>query len=322
LQSELQVTPLTLSFHMPTASAPFSTTLLLTNPSLEALTWKTTLQATNWLTFSSAVTEASSGSLRYGQPARVSLLISPTHLAPGVYDSYPQIMGTRADGSSIFQSVSIELSVYMENNAHAVYLPLIAQSPSISFQWERPATGEPTFYGMTDNSSIGLTLPITFPLKGVPYTSARFYSDGFISFPGDYIGPVLPNQCLANADQPYQAIYGWWANLNPGASGGRVSTFQPAGDRFVVEFADVSSAGGVTPAYTVSFQIVLHSNGNVGLNYRSVPETQAAPPLVTIGVEARDGLFFNQVFCADEDMEVGILPKPYQSILLKPEELY
>jgi hypothetical protein len=176
-----------------------------------------------------------------------------------------------------------------------------------------------TTHGMTDSSSLGISLPFTFTLRNKAYASARISSEGFVSFPDAGVSESLPNRCMPNLLQPAQAIYGWWANLNPGASGARVSTFQPAADRFVVEFENVPAAGA-TPSYRVSFQIVLYRNGNIYLNYLDVPVQQKAMPAVTIGIEARDGLFYNQVACNTGATQVGYLPSPYQTLLFNAQE--
>ena len=75
--------------------------------------------------------------------------------------------------------------------------------------------------------------------------------------------------------EPQQAIFGWWADLNPGAAGAEVATFQPGPDRFVVQYKNVPSAAGVAPSYKVSFQIVLYADGNVRLNYGQAPQQAA-----------------------------------------------
>jgi hypothetical protein len=189
-----------------------------------------------------------------------------------------------------------------------------------SFQWETPAAErDRTIYAMSDSANVGISLPFTFTLRSKAYTTTRLSSEGFISFPNSPISESLPNRCMPNLAQPAQAIYGWWADLNPGGDGARVSTFQPAPDRFVVEFENVPAAG-VAPAYRVSFQIVLYTNGDIYLNYLDVPVEPPTSPAATIGIEARDGLFYNQVTCNTGARQIGYLPTPRQTLAFNAQE--
>ena len=173
---------------------------------------------------------------------------------------------------------------------------------------------------MTDNGSIAVDLSFTFRVRGRSFTNARIYSDGLVTFPSTTVVSNLPNRCLTNAVSPGLAAYGWWADLNPSATGSRVSVFQPDDDRFVVEYQNVPSAAGVSPAYVVDFQIVLHRDGSIRYNYRTVPTDP--PARVTIGVEAVDGRFVNQIVCRTDDLQLGVLPQRDQSLLIQPEDLY
>ena len=81
------------------------------------------------------------------------------------------------------------------------------------------------------------------------------------------------------------------------------------------------------PAINLGPQPVLYANGDVGLNYRDVPEVAAQSlreltPEVTIGVQARDGLFRNQVACILLTDGFGRPPHREESILIKRGEVY
>ena len=184
-----------------------------------------------------------------------------------------------------------------------------------------PGSGSIRAYDIPANGSVGITLPFTLTIKGRSYTDARIGADGYVSFPeaGALLG--TPNRCLANLLQPPQAILGWWADLDQSA-GHDVITFWPAPDRFVIEYDDVPSALGVSPAYTVKFQIVLYQSGMIGLNYWHVPSAAEIPPAVTVGVTARDDRFHNQVACVTQAVELGTVPTSFQSIVFKPEDIY
>lgn len=92
-------------------------------------------------------------------------------------------------------------------------------------------------------------------------------------------------------------------------------------------YEDVASAAGIEPPYTVTFQIVLYRNGDIGLNYPEVPDTVAQDlgeltPEVTIGVQARNGLFYNQATCITLSEGYRRLPHSQTSILIAREDVY
>ncbi len=311
------------------ATAPYTAALRLDNPSLQSMQWRATLlNSQEWVRINNTTpatnTTVLSGNVVYGQPSYVSLTITPTHLITGSYVATLRIDQLNAGAVQASNFVDINLAIGPQP-AHFFFFPLLIQgTPKLvtttSFQWETPASPQDrTTYGMTDNANLAITLPFTFTLRNRAYTTARISSEGFVSFPDNVVSETLPMRCMPNLAQPAQAIYGWWADLNPGGSGARVSTFSPAADRFVVEFDNVPAAG-VAPEYRVSFQIVLYRSGDIYLNYLDVPTELKQTPVVTVGVEARDGLFYNQVTCNTGAIQIGYLPAPHQSLVFNAQE--
>ncbi len=304
-------------------AAPYTVNLRLDNPSLQAVNWRATLSTgQSWVGINGATNQVISSTVAYGAPSYVSLTISPTQLLTGTYVASVRIDQVKPDNSFIASFVTINLAVGADPTKY-LFMPLIrlgepAPITTSAYRWETPANpADRVVHGMTDSSEIGISLPFTFTLRHKGYTSARISSEGFVNFPNTSVS-ALPNQCLPNLAQPAQAIYGWWADLNPGVVGARVSTFPVAADRFVVEFENVPQVG-VTPAALVSFQMVLYRDGKIALNYRDVP-TLPTMPLVTIGVEARDGLFSNQVACNNGTLQVGYLPSSNQTLTFNTQE--
>jgi hypothetical protein len=77
----------------------------------------------------------------------------------------------------------------------------------------------------------------------------------------------------------------------------------------------------------VTFQIVLYQNGDVQLNYQQAPSPWSPSfgqlqPQVTVGVQASNGLYRNQVACVTSSTRLGTLPQSGQSILIKSGEVY
>jgi len=324
LPSDLQPAQASILQSVPSGTLPYTVTVTLNNPSSQVISWTATLVNNDqWLKLADAAGGSTGGQAQYGAPGHQSLVISPTHLAVGVYNAALELTATRPDNTTTRQSVNVMLTVGV---GPQTWLPAISQrstgvGPSSSYRWETPSReSDRTAIGMADESDVNVTLPFTFTLRNQGYTDARLYANGFVSFPGSDGASALPNQCMPNLTTPQQAIYGWWANLDPSAVGARVSTFQPASDRFVIEFDNVPTASGVTPAYTVSFQIVLYTNGNIALNYSRTPDLLAGVAPVTVGVETRTGFFYNQVACVDATQEVGQRPSAPQSLLFNGQE--
>lgn len=333
--------------------------ITIENPSLEPLDWTLTIPAgISWLAASNEITSTVpvtppgstipastatitgsvelSGTVRFGEPAHVALAIEDG-LTNGLYLSTLPLVGTRRDGSVVERPLALQLALNTSNES--VYLPVISSAgtavpttnPLTPFRWEEAPDGARSELNLTDSSSSYLTLPFTFPMKGSANTSARLYSDGFMLLPGSETvsssAGAVASGCLPVGDTPARAIYGWRANLDPGVSGGRVTTFAPAIDRFVIEFDNVADASG---SYRVSFQIVLHNSGEIGFNYRDAPseaallaaqETQLASN-VLVAAEAADGRFYNQIGCFGNGGKLGALPTPQSSVLLAADDLF
>ena len=323
VRSRLGVSPAALSYRLFSGAAPFTQELALTNPSLEPMRWSITrTQQIEWLSPNQPI----SGTVRYGQPVRAGLTISPTHLMSGTVAGSFWVEGERLDGSRVLIPVDARLSIYAPAAGNDVYLPSVANAaqqgsgwPLVDFRWEWPDAGGRKVHFLTDNSSIGITLPLTITVGGASYVDAHVYSDGYVALPAAARIERSNNECLPLVAASGPVVYGWWANLNAGASGARVSSFQAGPDRFVVEYLNVPSAPG-QPAYTVSFQIVLYADGRIGLNYLHAPD--GAPPRMTAGIQTQDGRYFNQLACVTSSTEIGSVPRAYQSMLFTEGDLF
>ena len=321
-------------------SSPYTATIVLSNPSLEPLAVSGTVTGSNWLAVGGLSGPAFSGVVRYGQPLAVPVVISPTNLLTGTYTGAVPLTATRSDGSTIRSTPVIFLSVGTALPA-PLYLPLImvqtapsASGSTVAFSWETPIS--PTVYALTGTDSVAVALPFAFPFSGpagagaVVYTQARIHADGFVSFLDTTTAPITnpgQNRCLPWAAGGLQGVFGWWADLNATAAvGAEVSSFRPATDRFVIQYKNLQSVG-VTPAYRVTFQIVLYQNGDVQLNYQQAPSPWSPTfgqlqPQATVGVQARNGLYRNQAACASTGVNLGSLPQSGQSLRIRNGQVY
>jgi subtilisin family serine protease len=330
LPGDLQASISQARFVLPVASGPRLATVRLDNPSLDAVTWKATLPATPWARLNNSSNGVLTGLTVADQPDFLTLTISPTALAPGIYSTKLAVEGTLPDGAQVRRTVGLQVDVGTLNNA--LFLPFVANAAddgsstsaasTSAFAWELPADPEDrTVYDMDSGSAVA-SVPsgFAFPLRGRLHGSLRIYADGLVVFPLDKTAPALPNNCMPSDRVPQEAVYGWWADLNPGAAGAQVSTFALDG-RFVIEFADVPS-GGAQGVYNVSFQIVLYESGDVRLNYLDVPRFGGPPASITVGVEGGGGLFYNQLFCAADGRVFGAVPDALESYLIQAEDIF
>ncbi len=337
LQSNVVATPVSVGAGVSPGAAPFTQTVLLESASLVTATVTGAIGPAPWLAVTNLPGNTFAGALRFGAPLYLTFALSPTNLITGAYSSTTVLQITGAEGSS---SASVPIALMVGDWSNAIFLPSIAYRStldaraSLPFTWETPIS--PTVRTIGASGYITVPLPFVFPLGGVDTTSTGasyaftyLYADGFVAFSeGSHLPVPTPpiTQCLPLLMRATQGAFGWWADLDP-ALGGEISTFAPAADRFVIQYENVASAAGVTPAYTATFQIVLYANGSVGFNYRDVPDAVATSltsltPRVVAGVQARDGLFRNQLACVTAARSYGRPPHDGESILIKPEEVY
>lgn len=339
LAGAVMLSPPTVSAAVLPGAAPFTTTVLVESASLLPVSVTGTVPTADWLRVVNVSGGNFAGTVRYGQPLYFTVAISPTHMITGAYASAISLNLTDSDGNRTVTEIPIAVAV--GDFTPIAYLPLVTAPgvrppvpTSLPFTWETP-TITPTVLAIGSSGYVAAPLPFVFPLAGVDttgaasYAFAYIYADGFVAFSEGAHTPVATpsiTQCLPILSQPVQGVFGWWADLDP-ALGGEVTTFQPASDRFVIQYANVASAAGVTPAYTTTFQIVLHANGDVGFNYLDTPDAVASGlsslnPRVVVGVQAQAGLFRNQAACITTTQGFGRPPHDAESILIKREEIF
>jgi subtilisin family serine protease len=287
-------------------SAPaYTETVTLENPSGELIFWQASVTSGNqWLSLPPGAA-GTGNSIRYGEPAQLSVTISPTHLTTGDYAGSVQVLGTRSNNSQVSQTIPVVLAV--RESLQSLYLSLTSRQTA-GLEWQTPnAEGKQTLQ-MTDNSSIGLLLPFTYTTESLAVTTVRLYADGFLTFPASESVASLPVFCTPDETPALQALYGWWSDLNPGL-GGTVSTFTSSSGAFVVEFLNVPLAG--SGGERVSFQMALFVDGSVKLNYAALP---TVPGDVVVGMEVSGGLLSARIACRKGNIVLGTLPVAGETI--------
>ncbi len=339
VRSSLDVRPALAGASVAPGAAPFTTTVAINSPSLDPMSVVGGMASADWFEVVNVTGPAFTSTLSSGAPLYLTMAISPTNLVTGTYTSTVALTGTRTDLSKV--EVGVPIFVTVGEFAKTLFLPSIVNGNLVHssavfapYEWETPV--DPVTYTLASGDWVTVTLPFVFPLTGPDssatsyFSDAALYANGFVAFPGAAAGTVADpstNQCLPLFDAPTQAVFGWWADLDPSLGDGEISTFRPTTDKFVIQYKDVSSAAGVGEPYSVTFQIVLYANGNIRLNYQNVPPRIAQSlseltPEVTVGVQANNGLFHNQVSCVTLTEGYGLPPASEQSILFEREDIY
>ncbi len=316
LLSDLQPSRREISALLPVGSAAYSETLTLRNPSGEVLFWKADVTGgKEWLALqTSSGAPGAGGSIRYSQPAQLTLVISPELLQPGNFNGTLQITGTRSNNSQIH--LTIPVTLHVRSTLQNVYLSMLSRHSALG-EWQMPDGNGKQNIQMTDSSSSGIPLPFSFSLESPPVTTIQLYSDGFLTFPAGATAPTLPVACTPDETPAQQAIYGWWGDLRPDLDGS-VSTFTSDSGAFVIEFLDVPIAGAVSATDRVSFQMALFPNGVVKLNYAAVPASRMD---VVVGVEVNEGLLSARIACRKGTTDMGTLPAAGERLTIQSSDL-
>jgi len=98
--------------------------------------------------------------------------------------------------------------------------------------------------GVTDDSSISVTLPFSFNFYGTARTSAVISASGALSFSTS--NPGANNYCVPYTSFPYPMIAAFWEHLHPGGAV-YTQTFGTAPNRrFVVQWDSIIYSSGTT----------------------------------------------------------------------------
>ena len=188
--------------------------------------------------------------------------------------------------------------------------------PSLGYDWINiPMTNEVTFTH-NDIASGPFDLGFDFPFYGEIYTQCIINPNGWVGFGDDWAN--WQNTSIPDPDAPRPAVLGFWDDLDP-LQGGSVYYYNLS-DKFVVWFNDVIHYPGSIEG-TYNFQIVLHTDGEVQVNYQSVSGNTSSQ---TIGVQNASGTVGLQVVHNDDYVEDNLslhfrFPKPIDWMTLTGE---
>ncbi|MBE3636961.1 S8 family serine peptidase [Mangrovicoccus algicola] len=136
--------------------------------------------------------------------------------------------------------------------------------------WAEAPPEAQTIEGLGDDGSLSLDLPFLFPFFGRGETRVVLAADGYLSFGG--AGGLSEPRPLLDPGRAGPLVAGFWADLD--GDSGLVRTWQDSGGaRVVFEYLGMTLHGGTG---RVSFQILLHEDGRIALQYQSLDGTGAA----------------------------------------------
>jgi len=231
------------------------------------------LSSTPWFT----LTPPTEGVVSATRPATLTVQADRGTLPYGAYSGTLEILSTTPDVEGSPALVEVWLS-YVPN-LKRVWMPIIKKRSFDlgGYQWWDVRDGQLLAVG--DDGFVQVNLPFSFPFYGQSYNQVFVAANGLLSFGNGY-SHYQPH-CLPNPGGPNNAIYAFWTDLDPTASGG-VYAKKLDDWHFVVEWYSV-------PRYNSSdqetFEVLLRSDGHIRFQYQSV----AASEVATVGVENANG---------------------------------
>jgi hypothetical protein len=166
---------------------------------------------------------------------------------------------------------------------------------TVSYEWiELRDDGGATWLGglrqfnNIDNGYSRQKLPIgfSFPFYGAAYDCVRVATNGFLQFTTTGLSPS--NACLPSVLVNGPMIAVLWDDLHL-LGGGRTDTvvigYRSFGTYFVVEFDQIGFASPSCPNVPLKFEAILYPNGNIKLQYNSIPIPTACANSQTIGIQ-------------------------------------
>jgi hypothetical protein len=147
--------------------------------------------------------------------------------------------------------------------------------------------------GLTDFTSITdgysrqkLPLGFSFPFYGATYDCVRVATNGFLQF--TTTETWLNNMCLPSSLVAGPMLAVLWDDLHL-LRGGRTDTvvvgYKNFGDYFVIEFDQIGFFSTSCPNVPLKFEALLYPNGNIRLQYASIPIPTACANSQTIGIQ-------------------------------------
>ena len=199
---------------------------------------------------------------------------------------------------------------------------------NINYSWVDISTDNtPVTFVDNDESEGPYEIGFEFPFYGNSYSQLNINPNGWIGF--GVGGDEWDNSGIPSSEISGPAIFGFWDDLNPENAGcneycsGNVY-YHSNSERMVIWFNEVAHWWPNFENSYYDFQIVLHSNGAIDLNYNSITGTYST----TIGIQGSSTVGSQVIFNADMSENVTIsfngspnwlIVSPEQGMLLDGE---
>ncbi len=164
-------------------------------------------------------------------------------------------------------------------------------TPELNFNWEDISISDQQIvFPHNDIASDPIDIGFEFPFYGETYSQCIVNPNGWVGFGED--NTAYQNSSIPSASAPRPAVFGFWDDLSP------VST-DPGGcpafegnvyvknneDKLIIWFDNVLRCSANYPG-TYNFQIVLHENGGIDVNYLSM---EGHLNSATVGIQNSNG---------------------------------
>jgi len=153
------------------------------------------------------------------------------------------------------------------------------ETEEISYEWvEISGISEQLIFPHNDQfAETDISLPFQFPFFGQEYDYVKVNANGWIGWTNANSNS-WSNVEIPSTDAPMPAIFAFWDDLNPlNNSGNNTSSgsiyYYTSANIAVIWFNNVARwlpAGNTDYAGVYDFQVVIHSDGQFGVNYRSM----------------------------------------------------
>lgn len=159
-----------------------------------------------------------------------------------------------------------------------------------TYSWiDISASGTPLSLG-DDEASGAIGIGFGFPFYDSVYTELYIGSNGVVAFDG----PVSSRSNSSLPNGSFTSLLAmWWDDLDPRQGGNIYYLSDIANGRFVVSFENIRFYSGSSGAGSLSFQVVLQSDGGIKLQYGAMDPGTLTLLSATVGIqnsEADDAL--------------------------------
>jgi hypothetical protein len=140
-----------------------------------------------------------------------------------------------------------------------------------------------------DDTTAVIPIGFGFPFYENVYTELIFSSNGIITFGSG--SKIRTNSSMPDTAQPNNMIAMWWDDLDPRKGGNIYYYYDSANNRFIISFIEIRNYYSTTGTGSLTFQVILQSNGKIYLQYDIMNPGVDADSLsgATIGIENSAG---------------------------------